>query len=288
MQLQSSEKSADEENFDKMKDVYDACLDEDTIKSLGVKPLIKVLEEIKQAYPKGDAAPLLARYGVTGLIATGTGADDRDPDTVVVSVAAPYSFGLPSKERYEDDNLVKKYRDVAEKVLSALYPDAKKESFSKIVDFEIKLAAASPSTEDREDVTKYYNPMALDDANQLAPEIDLKGLLHVLAPKSVKIDRIIVMAPEYQSKLSSILKETDSEVVMNYFVWKAVQSLSSYVDAEEVKPYKRFVNELAGKVSQEIERVFVRIVLTPSRIPILRPSDGENALAMLMTVLAGF
>lgn len=247
MQLEANEKSADEENFDKMKAVYDACLDEDRIKSLGAKPLLKVLEEIKQAYPEGDAASLLARYGVTGLIATGTGADDRDPDTVVVSVAAPYSFGLPSKERYEDEKLVKKYRDVTVEVLLALYPDAKEESFSKIIDFEKQLAAASPSEEDREDVTKYYNPMALEDANKLAPEVDLKGLLHELAPKDVSIDRVIVMAPDYQSKLSSILKDTSSEVVMNYFLWKAIQSFSSYIEADELKPYKRFLNELAGK-----------------------------------------
>ena len=243
------QKSADEDNFDKMKAVYDACLNEDKIKSLGAEPLLEVLEEIKQAYPEGNAVRLLARYGVTGLIATGTGADDRDPDTVVVSVAAPYSFGLPSKERYEDEKLVEKYRGVTIKVLTALYPDAKKESFSKIVDLEKKLAAASPSTEDREDVTKYYNPMSLDDANSLAPEIDLKGLLRGLAPEHVSIDRVIVMAPDYQKKLSSILSETDSEVVMNYLLWKAVQSFSGYVDTEEVKPYKRFVNELAGKVS---------------------------------------
>ncbi|KAJ4350539.1 hypothetical protein N0V95_004645 [Ascochyta clinopodiicola] len=247
MQLQTTQKSVDEENFNKMKAVYDACLDEDKIKGLGAEPLLRVLEEIKQAYPKGDAAPLLARYGVTGLIETGTGADDRDPDTVVVSVAAPYSFGLPSKERYEDEKLVEKYRAVTVEVLRALYPDAKEDSFSKIIDFEKKLAAASPSTEEREDVTKYYNPMSLDDANNLAPEIDLKGLLHELVPKHVGADRVIVMAPDYQKKLSSILSETDSEVVMNYLVWKATQSFSEYIDAEAVKPYKRFVNELAGK-----------------------------------------
>ncbi|KZM19337.1 Endothelin-converting enzyme 1 [Ascochyta rabiei] len=247
MQLQTTQKSVDEKNFDKMKAIYDACLDENKIKGLGAEPLLTVLEEIKQAYPKGNAVSLLARYGVTGLIETGTGADDRDPDTVVVSVAAPYSFGLPSKERYEDEKLVEKYRGVAVEVLRALYPDSKEESFSKIIDFEKKLAAASPSTEDREDVTKYYNPMSLDDANKLAPEIDLKGLLHKLVPKHVGVNRVIVMAPDYQKKLSSILSETDSEVVMNYLLWKATQSLSGYIDAEAVKPYKRFVNELAGK-----------------------------------------
>jgi endothelin-converting enzyme len=265
MKLLAVEKSADEQNFDKMKAVYDACLDEDTIKSFGVEPLLKVLSEIKQAYPEGDAAALLARYGVTGLIATGTGADDRDPDTVVVSVAAPYSFGLPSKERYEDEKLVEKYRGVTVKVLSALYPDAKEESFSNIIDFEKKLAAASPSTEDREDVTKYYNPMSLDDANKLAPEVDLRGLLHELAPGHVDVDRVIVMAPEYQKSLSSILNETDSEVVMNYFVWKAVQSFSGYVDADEVKPYRRFVNELAGKVGSTIYKDCLIYALTSRR-----------------------
>ncbi|KAF1343659.1 peptidase family M13 [Lizonia empirigonia] len=217
-ELQAVQKSADEENFDKMKAVYDACLDEDKIKRLGAEPLLKVLEEIKQAYPEGDAVSRLARYGVTGLVATGTGADDRDPDTVVVS------------RRYEDEKLVEKYRNVTVTVLGALYPGAKEESFSKIVDFEKKLAAASPSTED------------------LSPrKFDLKGLLHNLAPQHVEVDRVIVMAPAYLKKLSLILSETDSEVVMNHLIWKAVQSFSGYVDAEAVKPYKRFVNELAGK-----------------------------------------
>jgi endothelin-converting enzyme len=261
MQLQAVQKSADEENFDKMKAVYDACLDEDKIKSIGTEPLLKVLEEVKQAYPAGDAVLLLARYGVTGLIATGTGADDRDPDTVVVSVAPPWSFGLPSKERYEDDKLVEKYRGVTVQVLGALYPDADKETFSKIIDLEKKLAAASPSTEDREDVTKYYNPMKIDDAASLTPEIDLKGLLRELAPEHVGIDRVIVMAPDYQKKLSSIISDTDSEVMENYFLWKAVQSFSEYVDADAVKPYKRFVNELAGKVSS-ITTLSLNIFLT--------------------------
>jgi len=155
-------KSADEENFDKMKAAYDACLNEDKIKSIGAEPLIKVLDEIKNTYPATgtdsshsikDAVLLLAKYGVTGLVAAGTGADDTDPDTVVVSVSAPYSFGLPSKERYEDEKLVEKYRNVAIEVLSALYPDQDKNTFSGIIDLEKKLAAASPSEEDREDVT---------------------------------------------------------------------------------------------------------------------------------------
>lgn len=161
MQLQTTSKSADEENFDKMKAAYDACLDEDKIKSLGSEPLLKILDEIKGTFSAAaadshdikDAILLLAQYGVTGLITAGTGADDTDPDTVVVSISAPWSFGLPSKERYEDDKLVEKYRDVAVEVLRNLYPKQDKKDFAGVIDLEKKLAAASPSEEDREDVT---------------------------------------------------------------------------------------------------------------------------------------
>ena len=172
MQLQTAQKSVDEENFDKMKAAYDACLDEDKLKSVGAEPLLKALEEVKQAYPVGitaapdthalkDAILLLAKFGVSALVSTGVGADDTDPDTVVISVSSPWNLGLPSKERYEDDKLVEKYRDVAIEVLSALSPDQDKESFGKIIDFEKRLAAASPSSEERDDVTRYYNPMLI-------------------------------------------------------------------------------------------------------------------------------
>ena len=144
-----------------MKAAYDACLNEDKIKDIGAEPLLHVLDEIKKTFPVDtsdshatkDAILTLAKYGVTALVTAGTGADDTDPDTVVVSVGAPWSFGLPSKERYEDEKLVEKYRGVAVEVLSALYPDQNKGAFAGIIDLEKKLAAASPSEEDREDVT---------------------------------------------------------------------------------------------------------------------------------------
>ncbi|KAI2487291.1 Endothelin-converting enzyme 1 [Pyrenophora tritici-repentis] len=256
MQLKTVAKSADEKNFDKMKAAYDACLNEDKIKSIGAEPLIKVLDEIKNTYPAAatdseqsikDAILLLAKYGVTALVTAGTGADDTDPDTVVVSVSAPYSFGLPSKERYEDEKLVEQYRKMTIEVLSALYPDQNKNTFSGIIDLEKKLAAASPSEEDREDVTKYYNPMLIDEAAAIAPEIELKAFLAGQAPKDTKIERVIVMTPKYLKDLSTILAATPADVLQSYFLWKAVQSFSFYVDADAVKPYRRFVNMLAGK-----------------------------------------
>jgi endothelin-converting enzyme len=87
MQLQVTKKSADEENFDKMKAAYDACLNEDQIKKAGVAPLMHILDEIKKAYranARGDLKThalsdvilMLAKYSVSTLVNVGSGADD--------------------------------------------------------------------------------------------------------------------------------------------------------------------------------------------------------------------
>jgi endothelin-converting enzyme len=161
MHLDVSSRSADKANFEKMKAVYDACLDEAAIRKQGVAPLTKVLKEIKDTFSAStsgkpvvkDTILLLAKYGVSALVTAGTGADDKDPDTIVVSVSPPWTIGLPSKERYEDEKLVEKYQAVLTKVLVALYPDQDKDSFFHVVDLEKKLAAASPDQEDLFDVT---------------------------------------------------------------------------------------------------------------------------------------
>jgi endothelin-converting enzyme len=245
----------DEANFNKMKASYDACLDEDAIKKAGIAPLRGVLDKIAAAFSSSssssdnlaNATILLSSYGIRPLVAPSTGADDRDPDTVVVSVSPPWSFGLPSKERYEDAKLLDKYRGVAVDVLSRLFPDADKDLFSKVIDLEKSLAAASPSTEEREDVTKTYNPMSLDETISLAPEVGLGDLIRHLAPEDFTVDRVIVTSPAYLKSLSAIVSDADADVLRTYFAWKAVQSFAGSVEADEVKPYKQFVNVLSGK-----------------------------------------
>ncbi|KAK1753132.1 hypothetical protein QBC47DRAFT_387847 [Echria macrotheca] len=257
LQLTASSHSVDEDNFEKLTSAYKACLDESTIKKLGIQPLVPIIEEVKKSFPSSangarsanslsDTILLLAQYGVSGLVSSGTGADDTNPDVVVVSVSAPWRIGLPAKERYEDDALVKKYTGVVVDVLSQLSSDVDKDVLAGVVELEKKLAAASPSTEDRQDVTKYYNPMSLKEASALAPKIGLAHIITSLA-SGKDVDRLIVMAPKYLKELQTILEDTDDAVLQSYFVWKVVQSFYSYVDSPVVKPYKGFVNELAGK-----------------------------------------
>lgn len=168
MQLAASAKSTDEQNFDLMKTAYDACLDENAIKDQGIGPLMGILRQVEQAFGWAVAPDGLQRYasdgfrqtilvlatsGVSSLVSVGVGADDKDPDTVIVQVSPPWSIGLPSKERYEDDKLVARYQNVIAQVMGNLYHKDQATAAEQVVKLEKALAAASPSTEDAQDVT---------------------------------------------------------------------------------------------------------------------------------------
>jgi endothelin-converting enzyme len=154
-------------------------MNEDAIKKEGIKPLMKILHSVVAAFPLTPSSPpdeqdvagaidLLARLGVSALVAFGTGPDDKDPDVVVVEVASPNPIGLPAKDYYKDDNVVQSYEATLTQVLEALHPAPKGEHSNayaswmqfdqikkyahEVVELEKKLAAASPDAEDRDDV----------------------------------------------------------------------------------------------------------------------------------------
>jgi endothelin-converting enzyme len=95
---------------------------------------------------------------------------------------------------------------------------------------------------------KYYNPMSLDDANKLAPQIQLSKIVRSLVPADVEVDRLIVASPSYMKALAEVLDSTSKETLEAYFKWKLIQSFASAIEADELKPYTRFMNELQGKV----------------------------------------
>ena len=137
------------------------------------------------------------------------------------------------------------------------------ELIESIVLFESKLAQATPDEEDAEDVTKYYNPMSLDEIKGLLPQLSVQYLISNLAPADFKTKKLIVGSPSYLKALSEILQQTSAETLQAYFVWKTVQAYAYKVEGDALKPLKRFNNELLGKdpdASEERWRTCIKVV----------------------------
>lgn len=285
--------SAEGAIFQKLQDSYDACMDEDRLKNIGSEPLLNILLKIEELFPakrphqssepfpkllhqsqKGlkydgenqlsTTVAYLTSIGVTSLVSFYVAADDKDPDSVVISMNAPRRPGLPSKEYYSDVKVLESYSSTIGQVLEALlleatpnatdssakrsHPDVFSEGLvESLVDFETRLANATPSEEEAEDVTQYYNPLTLDETRSLVPQLSIQYIIAGLAPPGYVPDRIIVGSPSYLKSLSDILKTTDTETIQAYFVWKTVQRYASRVEDDALKPLLQFDNQLLGK-----------------------------------------
>ena len=195
------------------------------------------------------------------------------------SIAAPRQPGLPTKEYYKSPELVARYAKTIGQVLEALLAEAKSDSkplrglwtqistrsaelVEGIVLLESKLAQATPDEEDAEDVTKYYNPMNLDQIKGLLPQVSVQHLISTLAPANFRPDKLIVGSPSYLRALAEILRGTSAEALQAYFVWKTVQTYAYNVEDDALKPLKRFNNELLGKdpdASEERWRTCIKV-----------------------------
>ena len=132
-----------------------------------------------------------------------------------------------------------------------------------LVAFESKLAKATPSTEEAEDVTKYYNPRTLEETKSLLPQLSLQYIIAGLAPPGYTTNRVIVGSPSYLEAVSAILKSASVETLQAYFVWKTVQKYAHRVQDSALKPLLRFNNELQGKdpdATEERWRTCVKVV----------------------------
>jgi hypothetical protein len=137
---------------------------------------------------------------------------------------------------------------------------------------------------------KYYNPLSLKDTDALTPDLHISKLIESLSPADVKTDRVIVMAPKYLKDLNKLISSTPKSVFNTYFQWKAIQAFYPYVEADAITPYKRFINELQGKVNHPSKILHPpdRKGLTLPRILNPPPNAGEHVSTMRTTAWAGF
>jgi len=129
--------------------------------------------------------------------------------------------------------------------------------------------------------------MSTEEADSLCPQIDLSGLITTLAAADAEVNRVIVMSPPYMKELSAILLDTSTETLQSYFIWKAVQSLAPYIEADAVRPYKQFSNELQGKVLCSA-RIFPSRCTHTDRIRIQHLNAGEPVSSTSTMVSDGF
>ncbi|QSX80027.1 peptidase [Lysobacter solisilvae] len=235
-------------------DFYSTGMDEAKINAQGIEPLKSRLAEIDALSDKDTIAEYLRQTALKGennLFGFGPQADFKD-STMNIASAFEGGLSLPDKVYYFDADKADKRKQFVGHVAKVLElsgvpaADAAKQA-KDVMAFETRLAKASKSNEDMSrDVSLYYNPVSLADADKISPNFPWTKFFEsqgVEAPKMFSLG-----IPGFHSEVSKMLADVPAEQWKTYLRFRLVDAASPYLsDAFVQQNYEFYGKQLYGQ-----------------------------------------
>ncbi len=230
-------------------DFYATGMDKDRIEAQGIKPLESRLSEIDALTDGAAVAAYLRKSYASGegqLFGFGPEADFKN-SSMNIAYATQGGLGLPDKGYYFDadkkDKLAAYEKHVAKVLELSGVPaaDAAKQA-NDVVAFETRLAKASKSSEElSRDVSLYYHPVTLAEADALTPNFSWTEFFKAqgLAPQ----EKFSLAIPAFHQEVSEMLADVPVEQWKSYLRFHLVDSASPYLSDAFVQENYAFYNK---------------------------------------------
>src|SRR5437773_702660 len=222
----------------KLRDLYDAFMDEGQVEANGLKPAEKDLAEIASLRTLDDVAREMAlpslRLG--GPFEMFIAADDKHPDAYVVKLGQS-GLGLPHRAHYlRDDNEIVSTREaykthLAQTLNSWAAEDAEVRA-AAVYELEHQIAVVSWAAADRRDAEKVYNPMTIPKLRKLAPGYPWDTFFKWagISPKSHGVDRTVVVGESTAfPRIAKIFADTPVPVWRDFLTIRYVHTFAPYL-----------------------------------------------------------
>jgi len=224
--------SADEK---KLRDLYDAFLDQKQIDAKGLAPAKADLDMIANLKTLDDVAAAMGdpRLQLDAPIGFGIGINDKNPNAYSINLGQS-GLGLPDRDYYlRDDAELAKNRDAYKKHLATVFtmvgmsdPDKRANA---VYDLEKKMAEADWPNADRRDEDKVYNPMTYGELKAMAPQMKWDALFSKTG-LPLKADRQVIVAEKSAfPKLAAIFAETPVETWRDYLTVHYIHTYAAYL-----------------------------------------------------------
>jgi len=314
--LNKENKDYDKKIFQQLKDIYSTCIDTDKIEEKGKKPLTDLLSKLNindddADYTNADTLTKLLvklhNYGSSAFFNMAVAADQKNPDLNVIYVGQS-GLGLPSKEYYEEEEILATYKETIKNMLTIVFDQSvnssarhnKERNFDTnaemIVEFEKELAKYTVPSQDMQDPSATYNENTIKSLTEKYPNINWSlyfkerfGTYDI--DDAINDDSLIIIdAPQYFEGLNSILGEADSEALVAYSEWHIIRVYGKYIKEELQDPLKKLRKALTGvKIDPPRSEYCVRIVdgimgMAASKLFIERAFAGDSKEAAEKTI----
>ncbi|CAG2180147.1 unnamed protein product, partial [Oppiella nova] len=173
----------------------------------------------------------------------------------ILSIDHP-SFGLGSRDmllKGANDTAVKAYKNLMTKAMLKLgAPDASVNTIvDQFLDFETLLANQSMAKENRRNLTAIYNKVTIGQLSELAPNIDWLRIVQKYVSENITANEtIILFDTDYIKFLNTKIVELDDRFLVNYILWRVVQTELSTLSDSWYKLKEEFESAIYGTKSR--------------------------------------
>jgi putative endopeptidase len=221
----------------KLRDLYDAFMDEKQIETNGMAPAKHDLDAIAHLNSLKAVAVAMGdpKLQLASPISFGIGINDKNPNAYSVNIYQS-GLGMPDRDYYlrKDDADLEKTRDAYKKHLATMFAlagikDGEKRA-QAVYDLEYKMAEADWPNADRRDEDKIYNPMTFAELKAMAPQFPWDSFFKLSGiPMKDGQRQVIVAEKTAIPKLAAIFAETPVATWRDYLTAHYLHTYADYL-----------------------------------------------------------
>ena len=264
-----TDKDKYKENSDEKKiiNVYNNTLNVEARNRDGLKPIQKVLDEIKAAQTIDDITKLWSNKEIlNSTVKFNVNRDIKDVTNNILYISAT-GLSLGDSDEYTDptESTVKNKKlteDYYNKilVLSGYTQEEAKTKVDNMFKFEGMIAPSIMGKKEKSTtsnlINSIYNVYTLDELNNLAPNLNLPSIMTALGVD--KANKIILEDPRWLEAFNKIYTQENLPLIKNYIEMVNLIFASNYLSEDFEKANKEYENSLLGikgAVSKEEDAV---------------------------------
>lgn len=270
----------------KIGDLYAIGMDSSKLNVDGAAPILKDLEEIKNAKTQDDIVRLVGKirqYASSPFFGFGVGADQKNSDMNIVMIGQG-GLGMGDRDYYlKDDSTSVAIREGYHRLIKTqfgLIDGALDQETTKVADailkLETEIAKLHMSKEERRIPEKNYNKMKTSELNSKVASFNWNLFFESAGvPENKKFEEINVRQLLPVKQTIQLMQRTPIEDVKAYLSWCVINSAASYLSdnfvnadfefygkqisgKKENQPrWKRVVNSVDGSLSEAVGQIYV-------------------------------
>ncbi|MCG7606769.1 M13 family metallopeptidase [Mycobacterium sp. CnD-18-1] len=243
-------------------DLYASFMDEQTIATRGLAPLLAELALIDGAADSDALASVLGgleRTGVSGGAGVYVDTDSKDSTRYLLHMSQS-GLGLPDESYYRDEQhaeILAAYPGHIARMFALVYGDGAGDPAdiaARIVALESKLAAAHWDVVKRRDADLTYNLRTFADLSGDAPGFDWTGWLGALGTTPEKVSELVLRQPDYVTAFAALWASEDLEDWKAWTRWRVIHSRAGLLTDELVAENFDFYGRTLSGTEQNRDR----------------------------------